>query len=77
MVDFFIGSFLGLSTFRTVTVPEVLESFPLGSTNASACWGVAVAPLAGDDCIGGAGLAAGGGDESRPCFSGRGLEDSK
>ena len=77
MVDFFTDSFLGLSSFRTVPVPKVLESFALGSTNASACWGVAAAPLAGDDCIDGAGLAAGGGDELLPRFSVRGLEIAK
>jgi hypothetical protein len=71
------GSFLGLSSFGIVIVPEVLKSFALGSTNASACWGVAAAPLAGADCIDGAGLSAGAGDESRPHFSGRGLEIAK
>ena len=73
MVDFLTDSFFGLGNFGIVIVPEVLEFFCAYPTGVS----VTVAPLVGADCTDGVLLTTGRGDESRPRFSGRGLELAK
>jgi hypothetical protein len=73
LVDFLTGSFFGLRNFGIVIVPEVLESFCTCPTGVF----VTVAPLVGADYTDGVWLVTGRGDESRPCFSGRGLELAK
>ena len=73
LVDFFIGSFLGLSTFRGTIALAAPDALALGLASISTCWAAAPLVLAGDGGLAGIGLAAGGGDASRTRFSGRGL----
>jgi hypothetical protein len=69
-----LGSFLDFSNFEIIVVPKVPDSFTACPADGSISLEVVIAPLAGADRTDGTGLVTGVEDDSRPRFSGLGLE---
>ena len=68
------GSFFGRRTFRAGITLAALGSLAWGFARTSTCWVVAPISPAGDGGLEKTGLAVEGSDDSRPHFSGRGLQ---